>query len=1174
MTRRQTIILLPPPQLFFFSVLFVIIILDHQNVVQGNPKSRPYVAYRTDPFDQDIVSTRILNDGVETRGGRDGGGDSGMIRKNRAAPIQIIHNNGNSNNDGGGGGDPRCPLSFRLGSTHSAHFGGSSSSQQHRKSNSNSNSNSGDGGVGTHTPPIIYPLHPDFDAGSGRQILLTTDFEVLEMWTPSSAIGTHADYNPNQSSHAGGGSSSSGVEGQSTEQMKEDEQFPLLFESSSFYYSSPIVHDVEGDGVADAILGDYDGNLHLVGLDFEHATIDHSNNKNNINYNRQQQQQQQQRRKRYYKRISIPRLFIRKSWYDIAINRTKENEDMANTTPNNDVNHTKWEEFEPYHTYFASTTDTAWRGEHDEMKARGVSANVLNMDLDAANGLAERKRTERRRKAVGEDNQQQHEDQQQKQQEGQHRRLQEADVESEHNDNIEEPPPLQEPFDDGIYYKDDVMFEEDPALIGDDGNMDAKSMDGEEAINGEEPDTEPKHWGDDYYPVDDTMMGEGMDDYAHRRRYGYGDDMYEPQAPDGWESYQDYQAAQDKYYHDSNYLRLPPHLLSTCTLVELPRAYTGATSDRMDKIDEMVLCAVSYYFDEDECKDPLTTSGTGTSFGKHANADGGDETEEQRGRYVANAIMGYNLRWKYWSIEEVLDLSTDWSAPMGDIVSGGTAPINSNAHGGMGAWALATPIAVKLDGGDKNHIIVGTSMGLVYALDAQWKGLKSGWPVQMRHPIEQKVLVEDVVGNTNLEVFVVSTGGDLVSLNTDGGVLWARNLLTDDETALGEAKTLVVRGTSPLSMGDVDGIGRLAIVVVAAIASTEHQHMHRPDKHEVLEHRLYAIDAVTGDDLDYFPIILNKGTDASTTSSPMPQPLLIDLHEDQRHWLNQIHGLSTEDIDTIRQINRRAAAKPDFTASSQPRPHGGAGRGIHVVQPLGSSLYIIEGSTACSQTVNVGDTIPSMVQADDVHGTGGLDLVVTTSRGEILTLESDTVSYHPLNVWNAGVTRAPGSSNAQAHGFSSTQGIFVHPMSRVWRDILGVYIPITFEIFDKRPNIANEPNHQVYEVEVRAGMSAKRTIFFRSYNTTGIYTERVQIPFGPGYFSLTVMLRTTHGIVYDDTFHIGFNVDYMGGLWLIVFLPLVLASIPIFMFRRKPNWEEDDDFGTSRTGILGRAPPP
>merc|ERR1712029_249529 len=132
---------------------------------------------------------------------------------------------------------------------------------------------------------------------------------------------------------------------------------------------------------------------------------------------------------------------------------------------------------------------------------------------------------------------------------------------------------------------------------------------------------------------------------------------------------------------------------------------------------------------------------------------------------------------------------------------------------------------------------------------------------------------------------------------------------------------------------------------------------------------------------------------------------------------------------------------------SKSRPHGGSGRGLHIVQPLGSLLHIIEGSTLCEQTVDVGDSIQCMVQADDVHGTGGLDLVVTTSAGEILTLESDVVPYHPLNVWSAGVARSPGSGNAQAHGFSSSQGIFVHPISRQFRDILCIYVPITFEIF-------------------------------------------------------------------------------------------------------------------------------
>lgn len=537
--------------------------------------------------------------------------------------------------------------------------------------------------------------------------------------------------------------------------------------------------------------------------------------------------------------------------------------------------------------------------------------------------------------------------------------------------------------------------------------------------------------------------------------------------------------------------------------------------------------------------------------------------------------MGYNLRFKYWSLQEVLDLSTDWSAPLGDIAEGGTANIHSDAHSGMGAWALATPVAVKLDGADKNHIIVGTSMGLVYALEAQWHGSKTGWPVQMRHPVEQKVLVEDVAGDTSLEVFVVDAGGDVVSLHADGSVVWARQLLRDDETDAAQSVVHVVRGTSPMSMGDVEGTGALALVLLARIGLADRAHVGRPDKHETLEYRLYAIDATSGDDLPHFPMALGGGAKTSHTSA-IPQPLLIDLHEDQQHWLDQMHGLSGDDIDAIRTINAAASEPYDPSTTQQPPKHGGSGRGLHVVQPLGSTLHIIEGATSCEQTMDVGDTVPAMVQADDVHGTGGLDLVVTTSRGEILTLESDVVPYHPLNVWSAGVARAPGSGNAQAHGFSSTQGIFVHPISRQFRDVLGIYVPITFEIFDRRPNIAREPERRKYEVEVRAGMSVKRVVYSHTYDAPGVYTERIQIAYGPGYYAFAVRLRTTHGIVYEDTFHLGWNVNYMGGLWLIVCLPLVLAAIPILMFKRQPNWKEEDYEGDSSrgNGILGRAPPP
>ena len=124
----------------------------------------------------------------------------------------------------------------------------------------------------------------------------------------------------------------------------------------------------------------------------------------------------------------------------------------------------------------------------------------------------------------------------------------------------------------------------------------------------------------------------------------------------------------------------------------------------------------------------------------------------------------------------------------------------------------------------------------------------------------------------------------------------------------------------------MDGTGDLAIVLLAKVVTTDRQHVDRPEHHQVFEYRLYAIDAVTSDDLPHFPISLGTGASIKSSHS-MPQPLLIDLHEDQRHWVDQIHGLSDEDKDTIKSINRNAARPYDSTS---PRSHGGNGRGLHI----------------------------------------------------------------------------------------------------------------------------------------------------------------------------------------------------------------------------------------------------
>jgi hypothetical protein len=364
-------------------------------------------------------------------------------------------------------------------------------------------------------------------------------------------------------------------------------------------------------------------------------------------------------------------------------------------------------------------------------------------------------------------------------------------------------------------------------------------------------------------------------------------------------------------------------------------------------------------------------------------------------------------------------------------------------------------------------------------------------------------------------------------------MLWHRDLVSsiDEESEL--------LGSSQMSLGDADGDGRLDLIMLLKIASK--------NKPEIFY--MVAISAVDGKDLPNFPIAVDSKTVSTEVDKELhqklPQPLLVDLHADQSEWSTYFNRSAA--------VPSRSKAK---TSVSPKSPHGGSAKGLHVVQPIGSDLFIAEAGSGCIQTIDIGDEVFAMVQADDVHGTDRLDLVVSTASGNIVTLECPAVPYHPLNVWNNGETR--GRRNTFAQGYGASQGIFVHSVSRRYRDIFGVYIPVTFEIFDKRPSIENDPSKRIYKVEIRDGTSSKRAVFRNQYNTTGVFTERFYIPYGPCYYTLSVMLTTTHGLMHEDTFHIGYNVHFMDGFGLLLWLPLVIAAVPIVLCgRQKRNWDDE-----------------
>lgn len=639
--------------------------------------------------------------------------------------------------------------------------------------------------------------------------------------------------------------------------------------------------------------------------------------------------------------------------------------------------------------------------------------------------------------------------------------------------------------------------------------------------------------GDGDFNLKDDIINLRHDDYSRYDDYPRYDDFFSGR----------YSALHDEYFDDKHYVRLPPHILSTPVIAEMPKLY----SDN-GETENLLFLAVSYYFDEDEYDGFF-------SYKRFEDRDHGDETETQRGMFVANAIMIFHLGDNpRWGRQEHLDLSTDHSAPV-NLTLVSSIPLKED-NSKLGAFALSTPTIADIDGDGSAELLMGTSMGFLYVMDARNLYVKDKWPIQLQFGIEFRVLVEDVQGDTNLEIFVVDVGGNVFCLDHTGKKIWHRNLphAIDDGTN-GENREIV--GSSPLVLGDVNGDGVLDVVILLQIK----------DRGKVLDFFLFAIDATNGKTLEgqSFPMNIWKKADNKFNNvgedfivAKFPPPLLVDLHGNQDHIADYIRRKETKWISRESKQN-----KMDETKLLQ----GGSAAGLHVVQPIGTYLLIVEGGSGCTQSIEIGEQIDAAIQVDDVHGTNKLDLVISTASGNVITIKSEA-PFHPLNVWNSGSGEVRSRTNAAAHGYSSSQGIFVHERSRRYRDIFGVYVPLTFEIFDNRPNVQNEPDKRMYMVDIK--VSTSLLVFRKKYDSMGVYTERLYIPYGPGYYELSVILKTSHGLFYEDSFHIGYNVNYMSGFSVLLWLPLTIATVFIFLMGAKNHnlkWDEED-FESNGKGIL------
>ena len=118
----------------------------------------------------------------------------------------------------------------------------------------------------------------------------------------------------------------------------------------------------------------------------------------------------------------------------------------------------------------------------------------------------------------------------------------------------------------------------------------------------------------------------------------------------------------------------------------------------------------------------------------------------------------------------------------------------------------------------------------------------------------------------------------------------------------------------------------------------------------------------------------------------------------------------------------------------------------HLIVPsFDGYLYMVDGSSACADTIDIGETSYTMVLADDMDNNGRLDLVVSTMNGNVYVLETPA-EYHPLKV-------VPSQGSESHNGLFARHdyyGAYATAASRTLRDVVGDKLKLQVTILDKR----------------------------------------------------------------------------------------------------------------------------
>jgi len=553
---------------------------------------------------------------------------------------------------------------------------------------------------------------------------------------------------------------------------------------------------------------------------------------------------------------------------------------------------------------------------------------------------------------------------------------------------------------------------------------------------------------------------------------------------------------------DEMYVYVDAHVLATPALADVDG----------DGVPEIIL-SVSYYFDVDESSDsdnadelrkrlpvgidphhfvaggvvvfslPRPSTSPAAPASPATAAEGTDSTgfkkagDSKKARNVSNSAWGLFAPLRgglpLWS--EQLDLTTDESM--------------------LRAHIYAAPTVADLEADGSLEIVVGTSMGFVYVLNARTGKTKQGWPVQLAAEIQGQVVAEDISEDSSLELVAADAHGHVIALRADGTELWAKRVAG-----------LAAHG---VATGDINSDGQVDVVVATTAGA------------------VHALDGETGEELSGFPV--------RTAEKIVSLPLLLRLNEPRVGNGGRGSG------------GRSGAAFGQGGLT----PDGGPamGLGVHVVVPaFDGRLYVISGASGCTHTLDLGERSYAQPISADLSGSGKLDLVISTMTGSLIALETETFA-HPLRARSAVSSAALNRPGALLEG-----GFSAHLGARdghTPREVTGKTFDVTVYISDPASKRAVVEQQQPGRYHVSLSLAGAEVSRFNVTVPGAHVVHGLKALAARSRAPLRLRVTNAHAQVVEDSLILTFNSAFYRAIkWLVAIPALALGAVALLPDRR------------------------